>query len=54
MTDFKHQSLEVPYLDQTYENFDKWLKWVGEKRAEIDLLHLQQMLREIEEKAPPA
>jgi hypothetical protein len=46
MTEFKHQSVEVPSLDQTYENFDKWLKWVAEKRAELDLLHLQQMLRD--------
>jgi hypothetical protein len=48
MTEFKHQSIEVPVLDQTHENFDKWLKWVEEKRAEIDLLLIQKMVREIE------
>jgi hypothetical protein len=48
MTEFKHQSIEVPVLDQTHENFDKWLKWVEEKRAEIDLLLIQKMVREID------
>lgn len=48
MTEFKHQSIEVPFLDQTHENFDKWLKWVEEKRAEIDLLLIQKTVREIE------
>lgn len=48
MTDFKHQSIEVPSLGMTHENFDKWLKWVEEKRAEIDLLLIQKTVREIE------
>jgi hypothetical protein len=46
MTDFKYQSIEVPSLDQTHKNFDKWAKWVEEKRAEIDRLLIQKLIEE--------
>jgi hypothetical protein len=30
------------------EDFDKWLKWVEEKRVEIKRLRIQQLIEKIE------
>jgi transcription termination factor NusB len=46
--DFKHQSIEVPFLDQTHKNFDKWVKLIEEKKAEIDRLLIQKLINEVQ------
>jgi len=46
MTEFKHKSIEVPFLDQTHKNFEKWEKLIREKQADLD----KEVIREASDK----
>lgn len=46
MTEFKHKSIEVPFLDQTHKNFEKWEELIREKQAEIDRLLVEHLFKE--------
>ena len=37
LTEFKHTTLEVPFMNSLDERMDKWVKMIAEKQLELDI-----------------